>query len=257
TAGRPGRSMTVFVTHHPAGARRALSVRRVVGRDTAPMGIEAVVFDFDGLLMDTESSGLASWQYEWRWHGLELNADNYFTDHGGDVTEERYAELAAAVGPDYDRAASHARRVAYRNQLHAELGLAHGIAEWLGQADDLGLRLAVASSSPRDWVRGLLDANGALTAFEFLACGDEVARPKPDPGVYLLALERLGLPPEHVVAVEDSPHGVSAAKAAGLRCVAIPNPHADPARFGVADVVLASASEAGLAVVLHRLTGRE
>jgi HAD superfamily hydrolase (TIGR01509 family) len=217
------------------------------------MTVEAVVFDFDGLLIDTESTNLASWQYEWQWHGLELNPGTFFADHGGDISEDRYDELAAAVGPAYDREASHARRVAYRSQLHEDIGLSPGINEWLNQASALGIRLAVASSSPREWVEGLLDANGVLAAFELLACGDEVVQPKPDPGVYLLALERLGLPPARVVAVEDSPHGVSAAKAAGLRCVAIPNPYANSVRFSAADIVLTSAAQARLDEILHRL----
>ena len=218
------------------------------------MAIAAVIFDFDGLLMDTETSSLASWQHEWRHHGLELNPATFFADHGGDVTEQRYAELAAAVGPAFDRAASHARRISHRNQLNATLTLSPGIDQWLADAARLGLRLAVASSSPRAWVLGHLDTAGALAAFECLACGDEVGPPKPDPGVYLLALRRLGVPASQAIAVEDSPHGVAAARAAGLRCVAIPNPHADPARFGAADLVLASAAQRPLAEVLGRLT---
>lgn len=217
------------------------------------MAIAAVIFDFDGLLMDTESSSLASWQHEWRHHGLELNPATFFADHGGDITEQRYAELAAAVGPGFDRAASHARRIAHRNELNAALGLAPGIGQWLADAARRGLRLAVASSSPRAWVRGLLQAAGALSLFEFLACGDEVGPPKPDPGVYLLALRRLGVAASRAIAVEDSPHGVAAATAAGLRCVAIPNPHADPARFGGASLVLASAAQQSLAEVLAGL----
>ena len=206
------------------------------------MAVDAVVFDFDGLLMDTETTSLASWQHEWRWHGLELDAGTFFADHGGDVSQVRYAELAAAVGPAYDRAASHARRLAYRDQLNASLELLPGIAGWLRQAGQLGIRLAVATSSPRAWASRHLAGSGSLAAFEFLAGGDEVARPKPDPGVYLLALERLGLPADQVLAVEDSPHGVAAARAAGVRCVAIPNPHADVARFAAADLVLSSAA---------------
>ncbi|HEX3493504.1 MAG TPA: HAD-IA family hydrolase [Streptosporangiaceae bacterium] len=217
------------------------------------MAVEAVVFDFDGLLMDTESTMLASWRHEWRWHGLELDTGSFFADHGGDVSEHRYAKLAAAVGPAYDRAASHARRLAYRDQLNGGLELLPGMADWLIQAGQLGLRLAVATSSGRGWASQHLDGRGSLAAFEFLACGDEVARPKPDPGVYLLALERLGLPASRVVAVEDSPHGVAAAQAAGLRCVAIPNPHTDPARFAAADLVLASAVQQRLDEVLGAL----
>lgn len=217
------------------------------------MAVEAVVFDFDGLMMDTESTMLASWQQLWRWHGLELDTSTFFADHGGDLNDSRYAALAAAVGPAYDQAVSHTRRLAYRDRLNESLELMPGIADWLSRAGQLGMRLAVATSSPRGWASKHLAGRGSLAAFEFLACGDEVARPKPDPGVYLLALERLALPAGRVVAVEDSPHGVAAAQAAGLRCVAIPNRHADAARFAAADLVLASAAHQRLDEVLQAL----
>ena len=120
----------------------------------------------------------------------------------------------------------------------------------------LGIRLAVASSSPGEWVRRLLASVGCLERFELITCGDEVPTPKPDPGVYLLALRRLGLCAAQAIAVEDSPHGVAAAKAAGMRCVAIPNRNANPAAFTAADLVLTSAAQAGLDEIL-RLVGGE
>jgi beta-phosphoglucomutase-like phosphatase (HAD superfamily) len=113
------------------------------------VAVEAVIFDFDGLLMATESTSLASWQYEYRWHGLELDLSTHFADHGGDTTDERYARLAAAVGPGFDRAQSHARRIAHRMPLDLALGLSAGIEQWLDQAVGLDIRLAVASGSPR------------------------------------------------------------------------------------------------------------
>ncbi|GIF14306.1 HAD family hydrolase [Actinoplanes teichomyceticus] len=219
------------------------------------MAIEALIFDFDGLLMDTETTLLDSWRYEWRQHGLELDESGFFAEHGGDVNELRYAELARAVGAGYDRAASHARRMAYRERVHAGLGLATGIGAWLREAERQGLRLAVASSSPAWWVRANLARTGDLTRFELLACGDEVAAPKPDPAVYRLALERLGLAPERAVAFEDSPHGVTAARAAGLRCVAIPNPFTPGSRYAHADAVLPSAATTILSEVLARVAG--
>lgn len=220
------------------------------------MEIKALVFDFDGLLMDTESTMLASWQYEWRQHGLQLDVDGFFVDHGGDVTEQRYAKLAEAVGPAYDRQASHARRTAYRDQLNAALGLAPGISDCLDHADRLGLRLAVASGSPRSWVQGLLAGIGYLDRFELLACGDEVTTNKPDPAVYLLALQRLELTAAQAIAFEDTPHGVAAARAAGIRCIAIPNRHAEPSRFDDADLVLPSAEHLQLVrLVGYRTTG--
>lgn len=231
-----------------------MSRRPGAARDTDLVTIEAVIFDFDGLLMDTEGTMLASWQYEWRQHGLELDLATFFADHGGDVSHERYAALARAVGPGYDRQVSHARRVAYRDDLNGKLGLSDGIAQWLDQASALGLRLAVASSSPRIWVGSQLSRIGYAARFEVLACGDEVAGPKPDPAVYRLALGRLGLPAARAIAVEDTAHGVAAAVTAGLRCVAIPGPHADVLRFGAASLVLASAAQANLAQLLSQLT---
>lgn len=214
-----------------------------------------MIFDFDGLLMDTESVMLAAWQHEWRQHGLELDVSTFWVNHGGDVTEDRYLRLAAAVGPSFDRAASHARRTAYRDELNRRLGLRPGLDAWLRDAHAAGLRLAVASSSPRQWVRRLLAGIGREADFEVFACGDEVARPKPSPEVYLLALDRLGIAAGQAVAVEDSPHGAAAARAAGLRCIAIPNPHADPATFGSADLVLASAADLSLASALAKVPG--
>jgi HAD superfamily hydrolase (TIGR01509 family) len=204
--------------------------------------VRAVVFDFDGLLMDTESTSFLSWQWEWSQWGLTLDAADFFVNHGGDVTEDRYAKLAAAVGPRYDRAASHQRRFAYREKLQAELDLADGIREWLDEADDLGLRLAVASSSPVEWLTTHLGRAGVLDRFEVLAGGDEVERHKPAPDVYLLALSRLSLRAAAAVAIEDTAHGVTAAQAAGIRCIAIPNPFVAPERVRHADLVLSSAS---------------
>jgi beta-phosphoglucomutase-like phosphatase (HAD superfamily) len=98
------------------------------------------------------------------------------------------------------------------------------------------------------------DRVGRAGDFGFLCRGNEVAAHKPTPDVYLLALARLGLPAGQAVAVEDTPHGVTAAQAAGLRCIAIPNPHADAARFGHADLILASAAELSLTEAVRRAT---
>src|SRR5262249_23553595 len=152
--------------------------------------------------------------------------------------EHRQAQLAAAVGGSFDGNLSHRRRVAYRNQLHASLDLLPGLRAWMLEARRAGIRLAVAGSSPIGWVTGHPDRVGAVRDFDVCACGNEVASHKPAPDVYLLALERLGITGAQAVAVEDTPHGVAAAKAAGMRCIAIPNPFATIARFADADLVL-------------------
>ncbi|HEY3955738.1 MAG TPA: HAD-IA family hydrolase [Streptosporangiaceae bacterium] len=213
----------------------------------------AVVFDFDGLLMDTESTSFESWRHEWEQWGLALDPATFFAEHGGDITEQRYAELAAAVGLAFDKDLSHSRRIAYRDGLHAGLDLLPGMRDWLREAGQAGTRLAIASSSPRRWVTGHLGRVGARPEFEVLACGDEVAAAKPAPDVYLLALDRLGLAGAEAVAVEDSAHGVAAAKTAGMRCIAIPNRFSPASRFAAADLVLDSAGQVSLSQALQGL----
>ncbi|MFI5842466.1 HAD family hydrolase [Catenuloplanes sp. NPDC051500] len=217
------------------------------------MTIRALIFDFDGLLMDTETTLLESWRWEWRRHGLELDPAGFFADHGGDVNELRYAALAAAVGATYDQAASHRLRQAYRLELNTALTPAPGVVAWLDRAGELGLRCAVASSSAIAHVGSMLERAGLRDRFEVLATGDEVDAHKPDPAVYRLALHRLDLDPGLALAFEDTPHGVAAAQAAGLRCVAVPNPHADHARFGAADLLLTSAADLTLDEVISTI----
>ena len=206
-----------------------------------------MIFDFDGLLMDTESTSLQSWQFEWRQWGLELDPTAFFVNHGGDITKDRYAQLASAVGERFDQAVSHERRVRYRDGLHQSLDLADGVRAWIAQAVESGMRLAVASSSPRDWLIRHLGRAEVFDQFEVLAGGDEVGRHKPAPDVYELALRRLGLPPGSAIAVEDTAHGVDAAHGAGLACIAIPNPFVSPDAVGHAELVLRSAATMSLA----------
>ncbi|GAB3431677.1 HAD family hydrolase [Flindersiella endophytica] len=212
-----------------------------------------MIFDFDGLLMDTESTMVESWRAEWARHGLELDLSTFWPGHGGDVTEHRYTQLASRVGPGFDLAASRAWRIAYRDRLHEELDLCAGMRDWIQAAQERGLRLAIASSSPREWVRAHLSRVGALSWFDVLATGDEVDGHKPDPGVYELALRRLEVKSAAAVAVEDTPHGVAAAQGAGLATVAIPNPYIAPADLAAADLILTSAAELSFQAVLQLL----
>jgi HAD superfamily hydrolase (TIGR01509 family) len=217
--------------------------------------VEAVVFDFDGLLMDTETTLVKSWQNEWAQHGLQLQLDDSFwPGHGGNTSEARYAQLAALV-PDFDREVSQARRTAYRDRLHEDLDFRPGIHGWLLEARELGLRLAIASSSERSWVIGHLERVDALDLFDVIAAGDEVTAHKPDPAVYQLALDRLGLPGTTAAAVEDTPHGVAAAAALGMPTIAIPNPYVASSSVSAADLVLAAAAEMPLGEALFRAVG--
>lgn len=106
---------SAFCAATTAPGRRisATVVRESASRKNDPVhaiqadAVRAIVFDFDGLLMDTESTSFLSWQYEWSQWGLTLPVADFFVNHGGDVTEDRYAVLAAAVGPRFDLSLIH------------------------------------------------------------------------------------------------------------------------------------------------------
>ena len=115
-----------------------------------------------------------------------------------------------------------------------------------------GLPVAIASSSPVDWIEGHLAEQGLLERFPVRATGDEVRRTKPDPAVYLLACERLGVDPATAVAIEDSVNGVAAAKAAGMAAVAVPGSLTRGMDFSHADLEVGSCLELSPAV-LRRL----
>ena len=184
------------------------------------------LFDFDGVIMDSESALFESWQRTYAAHGCELPLDLWAANVGGynyDVFDP-LAWLEEQCGVPIDKGiVNAARRACYLlhiNQLEAMPGAREAIAA----AKSAGLKLAVASSSSTNWVPVHLKRLELYDFFDVVVCGDEVAAVKPHPAVYLVALERLGVAPANAFAVEDSPKGIAAACAASLYCVAVPNP---------------------------------
>jgi HAD superfamily hydrolase (TIGR01509 family) len=127
------------------------------------------------------------------------------------------------------------------------------VREAIAAARGLGLRLGIASSSRHRWVDGHLERLG-LEGFECVRCRDDVERAKPFPDLYLAVCACLGVEPERAVALEDSANGIAAAKAAGLRCVAVPNPMTVDLDLSAADLRLASLADLSVADLLERLT---
>ena len=143
--------------------------------------------------------------------------------HGRRDVEARYDALAELVGDGFDAAAAHALRREHELSLVQALPLRDGLSDVLDRAEERGLVVAVVSSSPEHWVHGHLERLGLLERFAFTVTREDAERAKPHPDLYLVALERLGLPPQHVLVVEDSVNGVAAAHAAGMSAVAVPN----------------------------------
>jgi HAD superfamily hydrolase (TIGR01509 family) len=206
--------------------------------------LKAIIFDLDGTILDTETPEFVSWQETYAAHGVVLEAAIWArtigtTDSGWDP----YVHLETLVGGPLDRAAVRAARRARFDELMVSAQPRDGIVAWLDEARDLGLRVGLASSSRSPWVRRFLDALGIRERFDVLATRDRVTRGKPDPELYALALHDLTVTAPEALAVEDSPNGVTAAKAAGLFCVAVPNPLTDGLALDGADVVLKSLSD--------------
>ncbi len=217
--------------------------------------IRALIFDFDGLILDTEGPDYASWREVYLSLGCELSLAQWAACIGSSDTFDPYAELEAQLGCPVDREGIRQRRRARFAELMVGQTILPGVVELMAAARRLGLKLGIASSSPREWVAGYLRQFGLLERFDSLSCSDDVARTKPDPALYLTALRRLGVAPHEAIALEDSPNGVLAAKRAGIYCVAVPNALTRQLDLGQADWQLASLAQITLPELLTRADG--
>jgi HAD superfamily hydrolase (TIGR01509 family) len=226
----------------------------------AIVAIKGLVFDFDGLILDTEVPTLQAWQEIYAEHGVELPVDVWVEriGHrpGGSELWDPHAHLERQLGRPLARDELRVRRRSRVDALIAAQPVLPGVEVCLADARRLGLKLAVASSSPRDWVDTHLARLGLLGHFACTKCGDDVPEGKPDPAVYLAAVEALGIAPHEAIAFEDSPAGLWAAKRAGLFAVAVPNPVTHRLPLDHADLRLRSLDEVPLAGVIALAEGR-
>jgi HAD superfamily hydrolase (TIGR01509 family) len=213
-----------------------------------------VIFDFDGLILDTETPEFTSWQEAYQAHGATLDHGVWSQVIGTmDAEWDPLRELEAQLGGPVDRETVRAAQTARHHAL-IDLEVARpGVEQWLDQARELGWAVGLASSSSRRWVTTYLSRLGLLDRFAVIATGDRVPRTKPDPAVYRLALTELGVAAAEAIAVEDSANGVTAAKAAGLIAVAVPNAMTAGLDFAHADLVLSSLTEMTIAEVSRRV----
>jgi HAD superfamily hydrolase (TIGR01509 family) len=215
--------------------------------------ITALVFDFDGLIVDTETPDYQSWQEVFAAHGHTLPPDIWAINVGSGHLFDPYEHLGQMLGSPVDRQAVRRTVRARFVELLGEPRPLPGVLDYLDAAQAMDLRLAVASSSPRSWVAGYLEQLGLLDRFETICTSDDVAHTKPEPDLYLAALARLGVPGAQAVALEDSPNGVRAAQAAGMRGVAVPNPVTVLMDLSHADLVIPSLAAVPLPELLARL----
>ena len=187
--------------------------------------IRAVIFDMDGLIIDSEWPDYQSWQELFAAHGHELPLEEWVPYVGLWGPPLALGErLAALIGEGADVEALRARRRARCDELIREsMTPMAGFDLLMERLTAHDYRRGLASTSSRDWVDFIVDGLAVRSHFHAIIAGDEVAARKPAPDVYLRAAERLGVPPAACVALEDSAPGVASARAAGMACIAVPN----------------------------------
>lgn len=212
--------------------------------------IRAIVFDFDGLILDTELPEFQSWQAVYQEHGCTLPFTVWAMGIGTIGAFDPYAYLEEQLGRTVDREIVRVQQRQHCDALIATQVVLPGVQDYLAEARRLGLYLGVASSSSRAWVSGHLTRLALQQHFLCIKCRDDVLHPKPDPALYHAALEALAVRPQEAIALEDSPNGILAAKRAGMFCVAVPNPLTSQLSLAQADLQVASLADLPLARLL-------
>ncbi|ACB74857.1 HAD family hydrolase [Opitutus terrae] len=215
--------------------------------------IQALVFDFDGLIIDTETPLIDAYAAVHTRHGVPFDRAVFIRSVG-------HAEYAFdpwhGFSPHADRAALELERRTVKSDLLARQPVLPGAAELITAARSRNLRIGLASNSEHAWVEPHLRRIGLLPHFDFLACREDAASPKPEPDLYRLVLNRFGLRGDEAIAFEDSATGVLAAKRANLWAVAVPGPSTAHHDFSPADLRATSLAEFSLDHLLTRFAGQ-
>lgn len=188
--------------------------------------IRAVIFDFDGLIVDTESTGYRTWTEIYAEHGHDLPLERYAQVIGSDFND-RYdprKDLELLTGIRFDWETLEKKRKDRERELRRELLIHPGVLDRLREAKELGLATAIGSSSPRFWIDSWVDQLGLHGQFDHISTVDDTGRVKPDPSIYIHAADNLGAAADEVLIFEDSLNGLNAARAAGMRCIVVPGP---------------------------------
>jgi len=218
------------------------------------VSVRAFLFDFDGLIVDTEVPSRAGWEHVYREHGHELPPEKWALVVGTVGTWDPMAHLEDLVGSPLERERITERRREHEFALADAEELRPGIAEYFAEAERLGLKRAIVSSADRRWIDRHLARLEQEVGWDAIVTADhDPVRAKPSPELYLEALELLGVAADEAVAFEDSPNGVRAARAAGIFCVAVPNEVTRELGLDEADLLVDSLADLPPAELLARL----
>lgn len=203
----------------------------------------AILFDFDGTILDTEWPVFSSIQQEFHLAGLEFPIVAWQEILGTDGDLDWMGHLRQHLGDAFDEEAINLRRRANRDAILYAEDLRPGVQEVLDASVARELQLAVASSSPTEWVHPHLRRIGLWDTFHAVRTRDDVVNAKPHPDLFLAAADALGVAPADCVAIEDSTHGCTSAKDAGVRVIAAPNRMTETGDFSHADLLVDDLSD--------------
>jgi HAD superfamily hydrolase (TIGR01509 family) len=185
--------------------------------------VRALIFDFDGLIIDSETPLFDIWSDIYRRRGQTLTIDDWQHALGTQGGFDPYAHLSSLLAESLDRKTLASYVSAEHWRLCGDEPLLPGVRDRIEEATASGLGLAVASSSSAAWVRPWLERHELDVRIPVICTRDDVARVKPAPDLFLLAAERLAVDANRCAVFEDSPNGIRAARAAGMLVVAVPN----------------------------------
>ncbi len=211
--------------------------------------LEAVIWDMDGVIADTADYHYAAWRETFAEHGVNFTKEDFMQFFGrrhdtiirfglGEVSPEQFNEIT-----------EHKQQL-YRKIVSENVVALPGAKELIRSLNEHHIKTAIASSAPMDNITVITDPLGITGCFQAIVSGLEVPESKPDPAIFLLAAERLGVPRENCVVMEDAVAGVAGAKKAGMKCVAVTNSH-PAASLGSADIIVDSLTE----ISIERLQG--
>lgn len=220
--------------------------------------MDLLIFDFDGLILDTETVIFGAWNEIFKSYGTDLPLTEWAScigtsHHAFDV----FAYLESKLGRPVDRkelADRHRRMIMERL---AVMEPRPGVLDYLEEARKLRIALALASSSHQNWVMGHLSRLELAERFHSIRTADDVQNVKPDPELYDLTLTFMGVSPDRAIAFEDSPNGIRAAQAAGIYCVAVPNPVTRQLPLDHADYRIGSMADLSLRELIHNIESRK
>ncbi|MED0702677.1 MULTISPECIES: HAD family hydrolase [Aeribacillus] len=211
--------------------------------------IKAIIFDFDGLIIDTETPWFEAYKETLGYYNVDLPLEHYVKSVGSDNTV-LYEFFKQQLGESCNIEEIDAKAESiYKEKMKAPQAR-EGVKDYLQEANDLGYKIAIASSSTREWVTHYLDELGVLNYFNTIITQDDVEKVKPAPDLYLKAVDALNISSNEALAFEDSLNGLQAALAAGLKCVIVPNPVTESLPFENYDLRLQSMAEKSLSDVI-------